>query len=367
MKLTKVGIVGCGNISGIYLSNLAKFDATEIHRLADLDLDRARHVADQHGVPFSGSVEDLLNDADVDVVLNLTVPKAHANVNQAALNAGKHVYVEKPFAVTREDALATLELARSKNLRTGAAPDTFLGAGIQTCRALIDDGAIGRPIGAQAFMLCRGHETWHPSPEFYYETGGGPMLDMGPYYLTALVNLLGPVKRVCGSAQISFAERTITSQPKAGKVVRVETPTHLSGVLDFESGAVGAITTSFDVTAHTYPNITVFGSEGSIMVPDPNGFGGPVQIRCGGDPEWRTVEIQRPFAENSRGLGLLDMVMAIRNNRPTRASGELAAHVLDIMLSIEDSSREGRYCELTSGVPRPTIMPADSDEDNLAE
>jgi len=367
MKLTKVGVVGCGNISGIYLSNLAKFTDTEILRLADLDVDRAQQVAEAQGVPRFGTVEELINDAEIDVVLNLTVPKAHAAVNQLALNAGKHVYAEKPFAVQREDARATLDLAQAKGLRTGAAPDTFLGAGIQTCRELIDDGAIGRPIGVQAFMLCRGHESWHPSPEFYYETGGGPMLDMGPYYVTALVNLLGPIKRVTGSAQISFTERTITSEPKAGKVVTVETPTHLSAVLDFESGAVGAITTSFDVAAHTYPNITVFGSEGSIMVPDPNTFGGPVMMRRGNDSDWSEVPIKRPFSANMRGLGLLDMITGIRLNRPTRASGELAFHVLDIMLAIEESSRAGQHIMLESGVPRPAIMPKDSDDNHLSE
>ena len=220
---------------------------------------------------------------------------------------------------------------------------------------LIDDGWIGAPVAATAFMLCHGHEGWHPDPEFYYEVGGGPMFDMGPYYLT--VALLGPVRRVTGSATISFPERVITSQPKSGKRVKVETPTHLAGVLDFKAGAVATIVTSFDVWAADVPRIEIYGTEGSLSVPDPNGFGGPVKVRRAGAAEWSDVPLTHGYAENSRGIGVADMANALRSGRPHRASGELAYHILDIMHAVHDASAEGRHIELKSTCERPAPLP----------
>ena len=278
----KVGVIGCGNISGIYLRNAKVLKGLEVVAAADLVRERAEARAAEYGVPRARSVRALLADPEIRIVLNLTIPKAHASVALAALRAGKSVYNEKPLAIRLEDARRMLKLAKARRLRVGGAPDTFMGAGGQTCRKLIDDGVIGRPVAATAFMMCHGHEGWHPAPDFYYQPGGGPMFDMGPYYLTALVNLMGPVRRVTGSARITFPIRTITSQPLHGTKITVRTPTHIVGVMDFASGAVGTIITSFDVWAAQLPRIEVYGSAGTLSVPDPNTFGGPVRLRLAG-------------------------------------------------------------------------------------
>ncbi|MBI5707376.1 MAG: Gfo/Idh/MocA family oxidoreductase [Armatimonadetes bacterium] len=365
MGTWNVGVVGVGNISGIYLENLGAYARTQVVSCADLDMDRAKSVAEAKGIPKAQTVDALLADTEVDVVLNLTVPKAHYAVSKAALEAGKHVYVEKPLSVNRDEARELKELADAKGLRLGCAPDTVLGAGIQTCRKLIDDGAIGEPVGANAFMLCPGHESWHPSPEFYYEKGGGPMLDMGPYYVTALVTLLGGVGSVFAECRTPRATRTITSEPKKGKVVPVETPTHIVGLLSFQNGAVGQITTSFDVQRTTLPCIEVYGSEGSILVPDPNGFGGPVKLFRKGESDWHEVPLTHGFAKNSRGLGLLDLVCAIDYSRPNRVDGGLSYHVTDVMLSLLDASDKGTRMALNSAVERPAPMPGATDERDL--
>ena len=357
MKPTKIGVIGCGNISDIYLEAKKKFDILDIVACADLDLERAQAQAQKHNIPKVCTTQELLADPDIEIVLNITIPKAHAEVALAAVAAGKSVYNEKPLTITREDGAKLLQLARRKGVRVGGAPDTFLGAGLQTCRKLIDDGMIGEPVAATAFMLGHGPESWHPSPEFYYEVGGGPMFDMGPYYLTALVSLLGPVRRVTGSARVSFAERLITSQPKYGKKVTVETPTHVAGVLDFAAGAVGTIITSFDVWAHNLPRIEIYGSEGSLSAPDPNTFGGPVRVRRAGANEWSDVPLAYGYAENSRGLGVADMAHALRSGRSHRANGDLAFHVLDIMHAIHDASSESRHIELKSTCQRPAAFP----------
>src|SRR6266498_2532672 len=249
-QTTNVGIVGCGNISGIYLEAGKKWDILNIVACADIDLARAQAQAAKYGIPKAIGVAELLADPSIAIVINLTVPQAHAEVALAALAAGKSVYNEKPLALDREQAKQVLDLAREKGLRVGCAPDTFLGGGLQTCRKLIDDGVIGEPIGASAFMMSHGPESWHPNPGFYYQPGAGPMFDMGPYYLTAIISLLGPVRRVSGSARVSMLERTITSEPLNGTKVLVNTPTHVTGVLEFASGAVGTVITSFDVWGH---------------------------------------------------------------------------------------------------------------------
>ncbi len=354
---TGVGVVGCGNISTIYLENLQKFAETRVVAVADLDRSRAESKAAQYGVDRVCSTDELLNDPAVEIVLDLTVPKAHYDVAKAALAAGKHVYNEKPLTVGWDEGKEIVALAASKGLRIGCAPDTVLGAGIQTCRELIDDGVIGVPVAAQAFMMCRGHESWHPDPGFYYETGGGPLFDMGPYYLSALVTLLGPVKRVTGSARASFDVRTITSQPHYGQEVRVETPTHLSTVLDFHSGAIGQLTTSFDVVAHTLPCIEVYGSEGSLRVPDPNGFDGPVHLWKRGEGDWTEISVVRPYSANSRGLGVLDMALAEAHGGPHRANGDMALHVLEIMHAAHWASDQGRHVLLETTVKQPDPMP----------
>ncbi len=365
---TKVGIIGCGAISGIYLKNCGQmFPDVEVAACADMVHERAVAQAKDFGVPTACSVDELLADPDIEIVLNLTIPDAHASVAQAAVAAGKHVHNEKPLTVTRDEGKSLLAAAEANGCRVGCAPDTFLGAGHQTCRKLIDDGAIGEPVAATAFMACHGHESWHPDPEFYYKAGGGPMFDMGPYYLTALVNMLGPVRRVTGSARISFSERLITSEPKKGTKITVDVPTHVAGVLDFASGAVGTIITSFDVWGHNLPRIEIYGTEGSLVVPDPNGFGGPVKVRKGGDDDWTDVPHTHGYAENSRGIGVADMACAARSGRAHRTNGQLAYHVLDIMHAFHDASSEGRHIELESTCDRPAPLPQGLEEGALDE
>lgn len=354
--MTKVGIIGCGNISGIYFSAKQKFPILDIVACADLVPARAEAAAAEHDIAAMG-VQELLNDDEIRIVINLTIPAAHSDVSQAALNHGKCSYSEKPLALNTRDGKMILDLAKQNGLRVGCAPDTFLGAGIQTCRKLIDDGWIGEPIAASAFMTNHGHESWHPDPEFYYQAGGGPMLDMGPYYLTALVNLMGPVQRVTGSARATFPQRTITSQPKYGKVIDVEVPTHVLGVLDFANGAIGTVLTTFDVWSASLPFIEIYGTEGTMSVPDPNTFGGPVRVRRYTNREWSEIPLTHLYAENSRGLGVADMATALVSGRPHRANGDLAYHVLEIMESIHVASEENRHVQIQSACERPAALP----------
>ncbi len=357
MKTTKIGVIGCGNISDIYLKADKVFEILETVACADLIPEKAQAQAEKHNVPCACSVEELLADPDIEIVVNITTPQAHFPVAMAAVEAGKSVHNEKPLTVTREEGKSLLEAAAAQGVRVGGAPDTFLGGGIQTCRKLIDDGWIGEPIGATAFMLCHGHESWHPAPTFYYQVGGGPMFDMGPYYLTALVNLMGPVKHVTGTTRITFAERTITSKPLYGTVIQVEVPTHVVGTLEFANGAIGTIITSFDVWSHSLPRIEIYGTEGTLSVPDPNTFGGPVRVRRMGASEWSDIPLTHGYAENSRGIGVADMAYALRAGRPHRASGELAYHVLDIMHAIHDAADAGQRVDLESTCAQPEPLP----------
>jgi predicted dehydrogenase len=351
-----IGIVGCGNISGIYFKNLKRFPHTEVRACSDLDIGRARKAANEHGIPRACSTDELLAMPEIDAVLNLTTPQSHVAVNLQALRAGKHVYCEKPFALDTSSGMKVLSLAKKTGKRSGCAPDTVLGGGIQTCRKLIDDGAIGRPIAATAFMMCRGHESWHPDPEFYYKKGGGPMLDMGPYYLTCLVTLLGPMKSVSGSAKVSFPERLITSQPKNGTRIKVDTPTHIAGTIEFVNGAVATVITSFDIVRSDLPPVQIHGEAGSLSVPDPNTFGGPVRLFQPGAKEWKDIPLTHGHAENFRGIGLADMLDAEDKKRPSRASGELSLHVLEAMLAFELSSRSGKRIGLKSTCLQPAAF-----------
>jgi predicted dehydrogenase len=354
--ISNVGVVGCGNISNAYFKGCAPYANLKLTACADVDATKAEAKAKEHGIRAC-SVDELLRDPSIDIILNLTVPKAHAEINTAALNAGKHAYCEKPYGLNVAEGQQVLKLAKRKKLRTGCAPDTFFGSGAQTARKAIDEGIIGQPVAGVAFMCGHGHETWHPSPEFYYEKGGGPMFDMGPYYLTGLINLLGPAKRVTGSTRISFPERKISSQPKAGKIIKVETPTHLAGVIDFANGAIITIIQSFDIWAANLPIIEIYGSEASLTVPDPNGFSGPVKFyKPGGKWQWEEVaQVHRP--DLARGSGLADMAKAITTNRPHRASGDLAFHVLEIMAAFEQSSTTGQHVDLKSTCERPAALP----------
>jgi predicted dehydrogenase len=354
----RVGLIGCGAISGKYLQTARSFPILQFVAAADLNPDAARKKAEEFGIPRVLDVEGLLADPDIDAVLNLTVPKAHAPICLAALEAGKHVYVEKPLAVTRRDGQAIIAKARKKKLLVGCAPDTFLGAGLQTARKAIDDGLIGKPVAFTALMMCPGHESWHPSPEFYYEKGGGPMLDMGPYYLTALMNLLGPIKRVSALCSIAIPHRTITSQPKSGKKITVETPDHVTGCIEFQQGAVGTMTMSFATRFAQYDRaapINIFGTEGTLLVPDPNYFGGAVKIRRNADSEF--TELPPLFSHSyERSVGLADMAWAAQLRRAPRASGEQGLAVLDVMLGFLDSSRSGRAYKPVTRYRRPAPL-----------
>lgn len=358
MAKVKIGIVGCGNISDIYLQNCTKtFEILEVAAISDIIADKAKAKAEQYNIPKACTVEELLADPEIQIVLNITIPKAHAEVSLAALEAGKNVYVEKPLAITREAGQKVIRKAEEKGLLVGCAPDTFLGGGLQTCRKLIDDGWIGTPVAATAFMTCHGHESWHPDPEFYYQAGGGPMLDMGPYYLTALVSLIGPIRRITGSSRITFPQRTITSTPKSGKRIDVEVPTHVAGVLDFCNGAVATVITSFDVWSSQLPRIEIYGSEGTLSVPDPNTFGGPVLIRRQEQAGWMEVPLTHGYSENSRGIGVADMACALLSGRKHRANGKMAYHVLDVMQGFNDASEKGMHYEVASTCERPSAMP----------
>jgi len=352
----KVGIVGCGNISGAYFDGCKKYDLLEVVACSDLVADRARARAKEFGVPKVCSTAEMLADPEVDIVVNLTTPGAHSEVNMAAIEAGKNVYVEKPLAVTREEGRRTVEAAKRKGVLLGGAPDTFLGGGGQTCRKLLDEGVIGEPVAATAFWVSPGHEGWHPAPEFYYKRGGGPMLDMGPYYVTALVNLLGPVARVTGSTRMTRPTRVIGSEPLRGKVIKVEVPTHVDGVMDFASGAVGAIITSFDVWFSKLPVIEIYGTEGTMCVPDPNTFVGPVRIRLKDEKEWREVPLTHDD-QVRRGIGVADMAYALTYGRPHRASGELTYHVLDVMQAFDEASNSGKHIQIKSTCSRPAPLP----------
>lgn len=353
----RVGMIGCGNISNAYLRACRRFPILEVAAVADLILERAQAKAQEHQVPKAYSVEELLADPEVEVVINLTVPKVHAEVSTRVLEAGKSVYSEKPLATERADGRALLELAERHKLRIGCAPDTFLGGGLQTCRKLVDDGWIGKPVAATAFMMSHGPESWHPDPEFFFQPGAGPLFDMAPYYLTALIQLLGPLKQVSGATTIGTPERTITSEPRYGQQVQVNTPTHVAGLLEFHSGAVATLITSFEVWASQVPRIEIYGTEGTLSVPDPNTFGGPVRIKRAGAEAWQEIPLTHGYTDNSRGLGTADMAQAARSGRAHRASGEMAFHVLDTMQSLLESAREERYIPLSSRCERPRPLP----------
>jgi predicted dehydrogenase len=357
MAPVRVGLVGCGTISGIYLQNARRFESFEVVACADVIAERAQARATEYGVPRACSVDELLADPSVEVVLNLTIPRAHGEVGLAALAANKSVYNEKPLAIRPADAQRMLALAAERGLRVGGAPDTFLGGGLQSCRHYLDQGLIGAPVAAVAFFLNHGHEHWHPDPDFYYQAGAGPLFDMGPYYLTALVSLIGPIRRVTSLARASFVERTVTSQPKYGTRIQVNTPTHVAGLLDFAAGAVGTIITSFDVWPTELPRIEIYGTEGSLSVPDPNTFGGPVRLRRPGAKEWEDLPLTHGYLENSRGLGLADLAYALRSGREHRASAALTYHVLDAMQSLLDASVAGRHLDLASTCARPAPLP----------
>ncbi len=362
----QAGVIGCGNISQAYFHAAKTFDMLAITHCADIDRKAAEAKAKENGLT-AVSMEELLDNPAIEIVINLTTPQAHAEVNLRALAAGKHVHGEKPFAVTREDGRRVLEEASRRGLMTGCAPDTFLGGGLQTCRKLVDDGAIGRPVSGTAFMCNHGHESWHPNPGFYYLRGGGPLFDMGPYYLTALIHLLGPVKRVAAIGGRALDERVATSEGARGRTLPVEVNTHTAGVLEFHNGAIITMIMSFDIWKHSHQPIELHGTAGSLGVPDPNTFGGPVRLCGEGETEWRDVPLTHGYTENMRSIGAADMACAIRSGRANRCSGNMAYHVLDIMHAFDESSSSGRHITIESTCEQPAPLPAGLEEGQLDE
>ena len=353
----RVGIVGCGNISDVYLRNCTtRFAALEVVSVADLDSARAQAQARAYDVPKALTVDALLDDDEVEVVLNLTSPSAHYDVTRAALLAGKHVYTEKPLAISPAEGDELAALAVEQGVLLGGAPDTFLGAGIQTSLRLLNEGAIGEPVGAAACFASHGNEHWHPNPAFSYQHGGGPVFNLGPYYLTALVALLGPVRTVAGNARISFPTRTISSQPLAGQTITVETPTFINAVFGFASGPVASFTATYDVWATERPKIEIYGSEGTLSMPDPNRFDGPARLYRRETGAWEEVPLDRGFAGQDRGLGLADLARCVREGGHPRASATLANHMLELMQVTQDAGAIGHTVKLSTTCERPDLF-----------
>ncbi|MBK8082815.1 MAG: Gfo/Idh/MocA family oxidoreductase [Devosia sp.] len=361
-----IGIIGCGNISSQYLKAMRDFPVLEIIAVADMKPEVAERKAAEFGLA-AVTVDALLADPRVEIVVNLTIPRAHVEVGLRVVAAGKHVYGEKPLGISFAEGRRLLDTARAKGLRVGSAPDTFLGGGHQQARILIDSGAIGDIVGGTAFFACPGHERWHPDPAFYYDIGGGPVLDMGPYYITDLVNLLGPVDSVMAMSATPQAERPIHSEPRKGQMMPVKVSTHVAGLLKFRSGPIIQVTLSFDVPGHAHLPFELYGSRLSLLVPDPNMFGGEVKTRSATEREWTVSPCDQPYADaNYRSLGVADMALAIRDGRPHRASGDLALHVLEVMEAFETASREQRQVTISTPVERPEPLASSIRDGRLA-
>ncbi|MFC7704306.1 Gfo/Idh/MocA family protein [Plastorhodobacter daqingensis] len=364
-----LGIIGCGNISVTYLSLAPLFRGIEMRACADLDLSAAQARAAEYGI-VAQSVEDLLGNPDIDIIVNLTIPDAHFAVSRAALEAGKHVYSEKPLVLSLQEGLELRALAEARGLRVGCAPDTFLGGAHQYARHLIEEGRLGQVIAGGAAVMSHGMEHWHPNPAFFFQPGGGPILDLGPYYLSNLVNLIGPVRRVAALTSMGSPTRTVTSEPRRGEKITVRTPTNIHALLEFCNGATFTLSASWDVWAHRRVNTELFGAEGSLFLPDPNFFGGLVEF-AGTDgeivpePAWDhpfgipNQEHARGAMANYRGAGLADMAVALIEGRPHRCSLDLALHGIEVMMAILASGEEGRFVEMTTTCTQPAPLGPD--------
>jgi predicted dehydrogenase len=348
----RIGIVGLGFISRTYLDTLAGLTAVKVTAVADLDSARATDVASQLPSAVAMSVDELLASPDVDSVLNLTIPAAHAEIARRAIAHGKNVYGEKPLAADLDDARAIVTEADAAGVQVWCAPDTVLGTGIQTARAAVEQGAIGHVVGASAIMTSRGHELWHPQPDFYYRAGGGPLLDMGPYYITALVHLLGPVASVVGATARPRDEREIATGPRAGESIAVEIDTHVVALLQHHSGAISTLTMSFDSADSAAPHIELLGDRGSLTVPDPNQFTGDVVLRTPGAAEPAVLAPSAGYTDASRGIGLVDAAAG-----HGRAGAALALHVTEVMAGVLAAARDGARLEIASLPALPDLVP----------
>lgn len=356
--MKKVGMVGVGCISGIYLKNFKEvFKDVELVAVCDLIRERAEKAQQEYNIPkLYDTMEELFADPEIDIVLNLTRPYQHYAVSKAALLAGKHVYSEKPLGADLAEGEELVRLAAEKGLTIGGAPDTFMGAGIQTCRKLMEEGLIGTPIGGRFVMAGHGMETWHPDPDFYYQRGGGPLLDMGPYYITAMINLLGGIKEVYGYSNTGYATRLITAEPHAGEIIQVNTPTHYEAFLTLESGLRVSLLTSYDIYKTHQSKIEIYGTKGTLFVPDPNRFGGPVEFYDGEKKELIELPLEFNYEENSRCLGLDDMAKALETGRPGRTTSRQTFHVLEAMCGIMKSAESGMPYRMTSRFEKEAPM-----------
>ncbi|MCB9846329.1 MAG: Gfo/Idh/MocA family oxidoreductase [Phycisphaeraceae bacterium] len=347
----RIGVIGCGNVAPAYVRNGARFRSFEIVACADADETRARSLAAVSPGVEPLPVESLLASPDIDVILNLTPPAAHADIGERALRAGKHLYQEKPLATDLARARSLAALATGSRLRLGCAPDTFLGDGLQAARRAIDAGLIGAPVAATACMAYAGPDLWHPEPEFFFQHGAGPLLDMGPYYVTALVQMLGPVARVSAATRVSRPWREIHSGPRRGAQFPVTTPTHVTSILEFASGALATMVMSFDLQAHRLPVLEIYGDDATLLLPDPNTFAGPLWLKRR-DSEPESMPVDGDFADNARGVGLADMCEATESNRPHRASPGLALHVLEVLSACLHAAEAGRRVAIESSCSR---------------
>jgi len=355
-------VIGCGTVSDAYLRNLTASAQVEVVACSDLFRERAEARAQQFGIGRVCSREELLADPAIELVVNLTVPSAHHEVTMAALGAGKHVWTEKPLGVDREQGAEVVREAAGRGLLVGCAPDTVLGAGLQTCRKLVDEGLIGDPLAATAFFMTQGPERWHPDPVFLYQPGAGPMLDVGIYYVTALVNMLGPVRCVTAFGRRLFRERVIGSGPHAGETFTVGVDTYVTCILQFASGVLATLITTFGISGGNLPRMQIYGSRGVLNAPDPNAFGGPVKANLHADGAgWRDVPLAYDHTDgcdNCRGLGVIEMAQALTEGRSPRASATIAHHALDVILSIFESAADGRHVTVASTCERPSPLPA---------
>lgn len=385
MKRYKIGVIGLGDISTVYLNNLNKYPQyVELYGCACRSIEKAEKKAEQFGFKKAyGSGDELIADPDIDVIMNLTTPGSHYYYNLEAIKHGKHVYSEKPFAATFKEAKEILDLAKEKNLYCGCAPDTFMGGRIQAMKAAMESGKIGRTIGAEAFMMCKGWEWFHPSPEFYYQPGGGPLLDMGPYYMHCLLSLFGPADSVCAMGAIGDDTRTIVSGAKQGQEFKVnpDVYTHIISNIRFKSGAIVTLDVSFDVWDSVLPRLEIYGTEGTLAMAEqdpcdgPNIYGGDLLFRGRNssrwlhmprldedlNSDWEHIKVEGPFnqtgqAENSRGIGLVDMVIAIEEGRTNRASGDMAVHALEVMEGILTSAKERRFIDIKTDFETPAAF-----------
>ena len=363
-----VGIVGAGVISQTYLENLTSFPDVKVVAIGDMIPERAKAKAEEHGVPSWGTLEDVLGNPDVELVVNLTIPESHIAVSSQAVAAGKHVWTEKPLGLDREGARQLLKDADAAGVRVGSAPDTILGPGFQSAKRAIAEGVIGTPLFVQTAFQTQGPDLWHPEPAFLFARGAGPLLDMGPYYFSALVSLLGPIAGVAARGSRFRTERHIHTGPRAGESFPVEVPSSVQVLSTFEGGQHGTHLLSFDSALERHGVVEIHGTEGSIVLPDPNRFEGPTQyvkplgvFRDGMKTEQEWIDVEQQGTVVGRGLGVLDMVRAIAAGRPHVATGELGFHVLDVLLSAQDSAETGQYLEIDSTVAPVPPVPVDFD------